>query len=444
MRKIFILTIISCSFLSCKKYLDVEPKGKLIPSTVEDFRMLLDNTASMNISGGLTEFGTDNLVISDAMFNQLYWVSEKNTYTWSKNIYDLSEQGPDWTLPSKQIYNANVVLEGLEDDKNATAAQKGQLKGEALFFRALAVYNMAAMYAEAFDPATAKNRLGVPYRNSSDVFVVSKRPSLQETYDLLLADLNASLTLLPPKSDPISRPSKEAAHGMLARIYLDMGLYAQAKEHAVKALEINSALMDYNLINPASNPRFRLFNEECIFHAFTYYDFSFLYYSSINKSLYDLYEASDLRKTLFFNVFGQTISFAGSYTPAPYNFSGLARDEIYLIAAEGYARNNETAAALQYLNELLKNRYTTAGFVPVNLTGQALLRRIMEERRKELVFRNRRWTDLKRINRDPAFAVTLTRTVAGQVYNLPPDDPRYVYPIPVPVINATGMPQNER
>jgi hypothetical protein len=448
MKQTIVLIIIASLLFSCKKYLDVEPKGKLIPTTSEDFRKLLDNTSAMNMSGGLTEFATDNLTITDGLYNQLFLVSEKNTYIWQKDIYDITEQGIDWNVPSKHLYNANLVLEGLDKDKTGTLALKNQLKGEALFFRALAVYNMVIMYAGSYDAATANTVLGVPYRMASDVFVVSKRPSLQETYDQLLADLTTALSLLAPKSDPLTRPSKEAAYTLLAKVYLEMGQYAPAAEQAVKALAISNVLLDYQLINPATNPRFALFNQEYIFFTFSYYDFAFLYYSTINKDLYNLYENGDARKSLFFNVSGsgatQSISFAGSYAPAPYNFSGLARDEVYLIAAEGYARTNQPTLALQYLNGLLSKRYTTASFVPVNLSGDALVKKIMEERRKELVFRNRRWNDLKRMNREPALATTLTRTVGGKNYTLPPNDPRYVYPIPQPVIDATGMPQNER
>lgn len=448
MRTILLYFIIICCCCSCKKYLDLQPKGKLIPTTVEDFRMVLDNTSAMNMSGGLTDFGTDDFTITDALYNQLFTASEKQTYIWAAGIYDLTEQGTDWSVPSKHIYNANLVLEGLEQDHKGNAAQKNILKGEALFFRALAVFNMASMYAEAYDPQTASSKRGVPYRTASDVFVISQRPTLQATYDQLIGDLTTAIPLLPPKAEHLTRPSREAAHTLLARIYLDMGRHTDAREQAIKALGINDRLLDYNQINPSANPRFQLFNDEYIFFTFTYYDFSFLYYATIHRSLYDLYENNDLRKTLFYRVSGtgaaQTYTFTGSYAPAPYNFSGIARDEVYLIAAETCARTEQPEQARDYLNTLLRNRYATAGFIPVSLNGDALLKRILEERRKELVFRNRRWSDLKRLNREPALAVTLTRTVAGNTYTLPPNDARYVFPIPFPVINATGMAQNER
>ena len=450
MKSKYILSILltACLFQACQKYLDVEPKGKLIPTTAADFRKLLDNTSAMNLCGALPEFATGDVIITDAMFNQLFSASEKNTYTWARDIYDPAEQGIDWSIPSKQIYNSNLVLEGLEQDKGSSPLLKNTLKGEAFFYRAFAVYNMATTYADVYTEATAQTRLGVPYRSSPDVFVISTRPSLKETYDHILADFTQAVDLLPLKADVLTRPSKEAALGMLARVYLDMGSYEQAKAYAVKALEISDVLLDFKTISPSAYPRFKLFNEEYLFFTFSYYDYSYYYFGTMSRSLFDLFEPADLRKTLFFNVSGsgaaERITFTGSYSPEPYNFAGLARDEIYLIAAEGYARNNETSAALQYLNKLLEKRYTAAGFVPLALSGDALLARILTERRKELIYRNRRWTYLKRLNTDPRYAVTLTRTVAGTTYTLAPGDPRYVYPIPKPVIDATGMPQNIR
>ena len=68
---------------------------------------------------------------------------------------------------------------------------------------------------------------------------------------------------------------------------------------------------------------------------------------------------------------------------------------------------------------------------------------ILLERRKELLMRGLRWMDLKRLNMEGA-AITLTRTVNGQVYTLPPNDLRYALPIPEDVIAISGMQQNPR
>jgi hypothetical protein len=63
---------------------------------------------------------------------------------------------------------------------------------------------------------------------------------------------------------------------------------------------------------------------------------------------------------------------------------------------------------------------------------------IITERRKELVFRGCRWTDLRRLSGDSRFAYTLTRTLLGQTYTLPPGDPRYTLQVPAYVITSSN------
>jgi len=70
------------------------------------------------------------------------------------------------------------------------------------------------------------------------------------------------------------------------------------------------------------------------------------------------------------------------------------------------------------------------------------LNKILTERRKELLMRGLRWTDLRRLNKETAFATTLSRIVNGTTYTLPPNDPGYVFRIPLSVINFTGIEQN--
>jgi hypothetical protein len=49
---------------------------------------------------------------------------------------------------------------------------------------------------------------------------------------------------------------------------------------------------------------------------------------------------------------------------------------------------------------------------------------------------------LKRLNKDPRFAVTLTRIIDGKTYQLPAGEIKYVALIPKKVIQISGMQQN--
>jgi hypothetical protein len=60
-----------------------------------------------------------------------------------------------------------------------------------------------------------------------------------------------------------------------------------------------------------------------------------------------------------------------------------------------------------------------------------------------LVFRGLRWSDLKRYNRDGA-DITLTRTLGDIVYTLPPNDNKWLFPIPANEIKTSNIFQNPR
>jgi hypothetical protein len=65
------------------------------------------------------------------------------------------------------------------------------------------------------------------------------------------------------------------------------------------------------------------------------------------------------------------------------------------------------------------------------------------ERRRELLFRGLRFTDLLRLNKE-GYQIALLRNLNGQQYALPPNSPLYVLPIPPDEIALTGEEQNPR
>lgn len=121
-----------------------------------------------------------------------------------------------------------------------------------------------------------------------------------------------------------------------------------------------------------------------------------------------------------------------------------------MIRAECKARAEDVGGAMSDLNTLMRNRWdknvTYVPFVAVNALDA--LKQVLNERRKELVFRGLRFADLRRLNSDSRFATTLTRklTIGGleQTYSLPPNDPRYTLLIPELVMQSTNMIQNPR
>lgn len=454
-KKILLASCILSIVCSCKKqFLNAKPDNSLVvPGTLPELQALLDN--DLIISGGYSAgsdphigaLSTDDYYITDADYLNTDDY-HRAAYTWAKKI-PFQPGTKNWIGPYRVIFYANIVLDALNKlskDKTEQLSYNN-IKGSALFYRAFQFYNLAQVFAPQYKSNTASSEPGIPLRLTADISELTTRSTVKETYERIISDLNEAIALLPNNPLVQTRPCKTAAFALLARTYLTMQNYSMALQFASSSLELNNQLMDYNEINPEASEAFSLFNKEVLFHSGISYDYPSLIpeYAKIDNDLYNSYEINDLRKTRFFSLQESYIIFKGSYRGTIIPFTGLATDEVYLMQAECYARLGDPVKALRSLNELMINRFDKTSFKPfvANDSDEALAI-ILAERRKELVMRNMRWTDLRRLNLDPRFAITLTRKANGQTYTLPPNDPRYTLPIPEEIIGLTGIAQNQR
>lgn len=433
-------------------FLDAKPdKSLLVPATLRDYQSILDNANDiMNRTPYLGEVASDDFILAENTI-QSFQETIQNCYRWDKRIYS-GISSTDWDIPYKQIFYSNVVLDGLKElDLQENLKQADNIKGMALFRRAWALYHAVQLFSEGYNPNTAGTVKGLPVRLSADVNVVSQRSTLEDTYNQILADMAMAIPFLETEQEVPTRPSKTAAYAFMARVYLTMQNYNKAKLYADSTLNIYSQLLDYNTLDSTlSFPMPRLYltsnrHPEVIFLAMLIPN-SYLGSGNntlVDPELYTSYSSNDLRKSIFFN---KTLQYCGSYIGMQtFQFSGLAVDEIYLIRAEANVRLGRAEEALKDLNTLLNSRWKKGYFEPVTVTNSTeLLNVILTERRKELVARGTRWSDLKRINQDTRFAKTLKRKVDGKDYMLLPNDKRYVFPIPENEISVSGIEQNER
>ena len=445
----------------CKKdWLDAKPqKSLVVPTTIADFQALLDNSSGSTDIGfnmdqpALDEIGAGDFYMTDANYNSREPI-ERNAYIWATgDVYAGSTFVADWNLPYKRIFNANVVLDGIKGITLINSSEQiawNNVKGAALFFRAYDHYSLAQLFCKPYIKASASTDMGIPLRLTSDFNTPSVRSTVQTTYDQILSDLKNAKALLPVELPNTiiykNRPTKVAADAMLARVYLSMSQYDSAFKCADNCLQKYNKLMDYNTISSSSLTPFARFNDEVIFQKLLLYYAPFTASRLIvDTTFYKSYDVNDRRKSCFFRLRSGVYTYKGSYDPSFVPFSGLATNEIFLIRAECNARLGNSSAALTDLNTLLAQRWVTGTFMPITAsTPDEALNTILTERRKELCFRGLRWSDLRRLNLESRFAVTLTRKVNGQVYTLPPNDDRYVLPIPPNVIQLTGMQQNSR
>lgn len=438
---ILFLAFIMLVILSCKKeFLDKKPdKSLVVPVSLADFQALMDKYDDVNKTPGFIEVATDDFYIPNGDLQSQY-NTIKNSYLWNKELYDGEDNfmHQDWSKPYSQIFRMNVVLDGLEKFSELEKSSKyyKEVKGSALFYRSFHFFSLVQTFSKGFNPLTSSTDLGVPLKLSSDVNMLPSRSSVEETYQQIINDLKQSADLLPEEVIFKTRPSSIAAHAMLSRVYLSMSDFTNAEVYATKVLEKKSSLINFNSL-PNLNDRFPRAlpnsSSEIIFYSIQN-PVSILYSTSaiVLPELYNSYENADLRKKMFFLDRGNNlITFKGSYDGTGFLFSGLAVDEILLIKSECLARKNDLIGAMENLNHLLKNRYTTSGFVPKTADNkEKALKLIQMERRKELIFRGIRWGDIKRINLEGDEQIILNRTYDGIKYTLSPNSNRYAFQIP--------------
>lgn len=437
-------------FCGCSNFLEEKPDIKMvIPKSLNDAELLLNNYSTMNMGYPLFgEWGADEYYVTDENFDGALNLEQQQTYTW------LDEPNNDimqWQRPYKVVYNANQVLEIIDKLGAESNTEKAKnLIGIAHFFRAFAFQQIIEVFAPPYQVGTAMSEMGIPLRLDPGIDDPSTRASVQQSFDQVIKDFKTAIWQLPLQESVKGRPFRASAYAGLARTYLYMGNYQQAYLYADSSLQSHSILLDYNTLNASADLPIGRFNVEVLFAAITGSSGPM----SLNNGLVDSvlvksYADNDLRKLLFFrkNLFPMnTYAFKGNYDQSMATlFVGLTTSEMYLVKAEAAVRIGKVPEALSALNTLLKKRQDSNQFVPVIETNpDLLLPLLLKERQKELVFRGRRWSDLKRLNLDPRFQSTLKKVVKGKEYMLGPNSRKYAFRLPEQVVLNGKIPQNIR
>lgn len=451
------LSVLLCLFgvclNGCKKYLSqVYNEAQVAPKSIADYQTLLDNDLmTHNSTPGLGPLGCDDYFVSPTVL-AMATPPSSTAYNWQANIF-LGQPSPSWNQPYQAIFYCNTVLGGLAGLPADSSGPAYSLAwGTALFYRAFHYYYLEETFGEPYDPLTASQAAGIVLRLDETPGKKAGRVPVRDVFTQLIQDLKTALPLLPTAVSPAyrNRPSRPAAFALLARTYLTMQQYADAGAFADSCIRLSGQLLDYNALDTTSaHPFSAAGNIEVLFMC-SAFGFPMQYASSslVDTLLYRSYDPNDLRRALFFRKAppgNGSVYFKGQYTGLLYLFSGLASDETWLIRAECRARGGDVLGAMADLNTLLANRWRSGQFQPLTASStDEALGQILAERRKELLFRELRWADLRRLNLDPRWAVTLVRDLGLQKDTLLPGSPRYAYPLPDDEVRENGIAQNPR
>ncbi len=453
--------LIAClSLLGCKKFLTEKPNGNTYsPTMIIDYRQMLDeNLMIVNSTPGLGILAANDYYLTSAGSSAVGAVIQ-GAASWQPSVYQPSSLiDRAWSGPYDAINVCNQVLAGME--KMAMADRQPMVDynavlGTALFYRAFHYYRLEETYGQLYDPSSSYTSLGVVLRLSTDVASSVPRCHADTIYGAILGDLKRAVSLLPPGVQSFhNRPGQPAAWALLTQVLMTLGNYPQAELYADSCIGQYNALIDYNNLQPALTGSFPFpdsLNTEILFQcSATDYASAHLSQMLIDTGLYNSYASNDLRQTLYFKPVATTTttpagshSYYGSYTGNHYFFSGLSLDAVYLYRAECRALEGDVDRALDDLNMLLSRRYKTGYYLPhAGLSQTNALLLIHAEERKELVFREQHWADLRRLNFQVPGMSTLYRSIAGQSYTLAPFANGYAFQLPEAEIAADKSPQN--
>jgi hypothetical protein len=445
------LLLCSLVFSGCDKYLDIEPKGKQLLKTTNDFDLWLNsNVLTVETDNMYLNYMTDNLDVVNITNPPTSLV--ELVYTWAPQFTtDVSTPTYLWGEHYRRISLFNTVLLGIDAAEGGTGSQKASIKAEALLGRANSYFYLVNEYAKPYNAATAATDLAVPYIISDDVSQKTpNRSTTAEIYQHIIDDLNAAIPNLPPdNSNARFRGSKAAAYSVLARVYLYRREYSEAQRNAELALANTLATMiDYT--TPTTFPT----TTNVVSHPDVIYGRGTNAAGiPITAEFKSTFATNDARRTVLYlnwasTVRGGTSFYAAAVTPAfQLTNTGTTVQEMRLIVAECAARANSLTLALTNLNEVRRNRYTGTPITSRDFSStiqDAVLTEVLAERRRELPFHGLRWFDMRRFDAENRMsAVIRTNAQNTVIATLEPHSNRYTLQIPVQVLSFNpNMAQN--
>ena len=447
----------------CNDYLDIKPKGEKIPTTVSDYETLLNYESVQKVSDTYPAYLTDDVFLPDVAEGTatpgLNSVDQsiRNLYLFKKEVFGDAQDDGFWFASYNRIYYYNTVIDNIMNADGSDEQQKLSIRAEALISRALEYLYLVNGYAKYYDVRTAESDPGVPLILDEDISKKNLvRASVKDVYAQIQSDLQTALPNLPMQAKGNAfRASKAAGYGVLAKMYLYMGNYAEALKAANEVLEINNSLLDlkkYAVVKAQSsigrtNVPQDIDNPENIYIKFAPYVYGLSSKVFGSDELISLFSEDDMRLQVYFTKNFRNIP-TDKYVWAPYLRANLAvsSPEIYLIAAECEAREGSIERAIALINKLRDNRIKNNTDVVATDRNDAL-QKVLEERRRELAMSGMvRYIDLKRLNQESQFAKTVTHVTGEGTFSLEPNSPLYVLPIPAKVMrfNKNSMKQNER
>lgn len=363
--------------------------------------------------------------------NRASFYYDMNYQTASEFVSSTSSSNVAWKSPYIVIGRANRIIAAAEGGALSDAAEAkatiDQYAAEAKVLRALAHFDLVRIYGKPYTEDQGAS-LGVPL--VTGVLESNAKPArstVAEVYTQVVKDLTEAISsnALATETEP-GYVSVWGAKAILSRVYLNMGDYANALSVAEDIIKNSGAALwtrdQYFKAWDASTPN----ESEFLFRlnvagSTDNNDLNGIgnlqqrdgYKEMVaTKKFVDMLtsDPKDVRNDMFLPakaekevaVYGTNKVFLNKLRGQGGNLRNVTivpiirLSEVYLTAAECAFRNNDKTKAVEYLNDLVKNRTTTVASLATvdNIT----LDRILIERRKELIGEGQRYFDALRNN----------------------------------------------
>lgn len=474
---------------SCSNFTDIQPKGVNTLSTTDQLELLFNNEITLDIRdlqsiGGDIVSGTNNIPADMTMENK-----ERNTllfgyYDDSKSLERLK------SLTSSDSYYSscyswvgricNPVINQVGTAKGDDS-KKAALTAEAKALRAFAHFMVAVKFAKAYNPATASQEQGIIYMTETKDIQTPQKPStLKESYDQMLADVNAAINsgAMPKKQTAKTRFTLGAAYALKAHILMAMQQYAEAADAAKASLGENSSLLDYYsnthkengwgaFIHYPGDWSYDVCTPNCLkdvetLFAIPDYLIGMWGEPAIEKYVepgYGRFTLTPRTKVQYLGFeamipgYDQSLNMIGIRGwDSPYNMpgvnmeyrniAGLTVPQMYILLAECSVRDNKIDDAMGYLDKLRQNRLPADTYQPLKGTVSSITDAI--EKVKQASFSENLWTcwnfiQRKRWNVEQAWQTTLSHdysSIGFGIRTLRPESGLWVFPYPISVVEA--------
>lgn len=304
-----------------------------------------------------------------------------------------------WADMYDGINRTNNILDAIPNVGALSSSEADQYRGEALFIRALHYSLLAGYFGDV--PIITE-----PSRGVGEESLVARDP-VADVYAMIIADLEESATLLAP-GHVAGRATADAANALLARVYLETGAYAQARDKATLLIESGeySLPADYATVFRTNNSSESIFELQYSINnsnsqAFWFYtpDLGGRWGYSPTADLYAAFEPGDERLDVTIGIDAGD-RYGNKYEKIENgddNIVVLRLAEMYLIRAEANARLNAAPAVVRADIDEVRNRAGLPDLPTTVDTQQELFDAILQERRVELAFEGLRFFDLRRL-----------------------------------------------